>query len=335
MSTLQKINLGTPPRGDDGDSTRVGFAKMNANVDVLSMLVALGYALITDNTTLTPDQVGTRYGINIADPGKSITIPLASSVPVNACLQFFNVGSAVTVATQGNDGTQIRALNKGDWATYISDGVKYWHVAERGKMLSDEIVGGNLTVGGRVLLGGASDDGSTALQVKGAASIGKFLSRPTFADNVPWDSGNFDPASKLSVVGRKDGIAPAAGNVGEILTSTNSTIVLPSNRTAEGTTTLLLTAGEWDVQGNMIFNYNANGVTLTMAFVSVATSSASIVGGQFAGIDGLQTMGWVTFVTPMVRFRFAAPTTVWLNAQAAANVNVPCWGQLTARRVAA
>ncbi|WP_338156744.1 tail fiber domain-containing protein [Burkholderia multivorans] len=196
MPTLQKINLGTPPAGKDGESTRAGFVKMNANVDVLSMLVALGYALITDNTTLTPDQVGTRYGINIADPGKSITIPLASSVPVNACLQFFNVGSAVTVATQGNDGTQIRTLNKGDWATYISDGVKYWHVAERGKMLSDEIVGGNLTVGGRVLLGGASDDGSTALQVKGTASIGKFLSRPTFADNVPWDSGNFDPNSK-------------------------------------------------------------------------------------------------------------------------------------------
>lgn len=190
MPTLQKINLGTPPAGKDGESTRAGFVKMNANVDVLSMLVALGYALITDNTTLTPAQVGTRYGINIADPGKSIAIPLASSVSVNACLQFFNVGSAVTISTQGNDGTQIRTLNKGDWATYISDGVKYWHVAERGKMLSDEIVGGNLTVGGRVLVGGAADDGSTALQVKGAASIGKFLSRPTFGDNVPWDSGN-------------------------------------------------------------------------------------------------------------------------------------------------
>ncbi|MEY8174043.1 hypothetical protein [Burkholderia multivorans] len=193
MPTLQKINLGTPPAGKDGDSTRAGFVKMNANIDVINTCVALGYELITDSTTLKPAQVGTRYGINIADQGKSITIPLASSVSVNACLHFFNAGSPVTIAPQGSDGTQIGTLNKGDWATYVSDGAKYWHVAERGKMLWDETVGGNLTVGGRVLVGGAADDGSTALQVKGTASISKFTSRPNFGGNVPWDSGNFKP----------------------------------------------------------------------------------------------------------------------------------------------
>ncbi|WP_428845275.1 hypothetical protein [Burkholderia cenocepacia] len=83
--------------------------------------------------------------------GKTVTLPLVSSVPVNACVHFFNVGPQVTIGTQGNDGTQIRTLNTGDWAAYIADGGSFWHVAERGRMFPDEIVGGRLTVGGEVI----------------------------------------------------------------------------------------------------------------------------------------------------------------------------------------
>nr|WP_249212254.1 hypothetical protein [Burkholderia cenocepacia] len=177
-------------------------------------------------------------------------------------------------------------------------------------------------------------DGFVKIDMTGAGcAIG---SRPTWLNGlVPWDNGNFDPARKLNVTGRTDGVAPAAGNVGEIITTSNSTVSLPGNRTPVGTTTLNLGPGEWDVQGSMIFNYNASGVLLTMAFVGVATSSGSITAGQFAGIDGLSTQGWATFVTPMVRFRFSTTTTVWLNAQAAASAGVPGFGHLTARRVAA
>ncbi|WP_253195325.1 tail fiber domain-containing protein [Burkholderia cenocepacia] len=82
--------------------------------------------------------------------GKVIKFPLASSVSVNACLHFFNVSEPVTIAMQGNDGTQVTLLNKGDWATYVSDGDRFWHVAARGRMLWNETVGGDLTVGGNL-----------------------------------------------------------------------------------------------------------------------------------------------------------------------------------------
>ncbi|MBR8509587.1 hypothetical protein [Burkholderia cenocepacia] len=148
MPQLQKIAQGTPPSGVDGDTVRAGFAKVNANSDVLAACVALGYNILSDNWTLAPSNVGARFGLNMGAGGKVVKLPLSSSVSVNACVHFFNVGPPVTIGFQGSDGSQIKLLNTGDWATYIADGGTYWHVAERGRMLWDETVGGNLAVGG-------------------------------------------------------------------------------------------------------------------------------------------------------------------------------------------
>ncbi|WP_244912055.1 hypothetical protein [Burkholderia aenigmatica] len=493
MPSLQKINLGTPPSGVDGDTVRAALAKVNANTDVLSACVALGYSILGDNTTIAPNQVGTRFGLNIGVTGKKITLPLAGAVSINACVHLFNIGVAVAVGLQGNDGTQVTILNQGDWVEYVSDGTGYWHVAARGKMLPDEVVSGSLvvtkglTVGGNAAVGGTlsvpggiAGNLSVTGKIAGATNANILLNGTGELGNVGWlsndlgavrggyaegnyftnsnaiTSGNYvidgsefipcapginlvlsaelyaqgmskgqarvkveafdaskvgmsemgsiavdagtigwryrsavitTPANtaflrvskiadfspravpggcsircikveagsvpslysqeasivylggalpgKLDVVGRKDGVAPSAGNVGEIITTSNATISMPGNRTPVGTTILNLGPGEWDVQGSLIFNYNASGVVLTMAFVGVASTSGSLIAGQFAGIDGLSAQGWVTFVTPMVRFRFNSATTIWLNAQAAANANVPGFGQLTARRVAA
>jgi len=282
---------------------------------------------------------------------------------------------AIAVAAGSGDALALTKLNSGEAVLLDTDGVNAWRVLMRGRAYGDdEVVNGALSVGGNLAAGGSltingrifAPEGTAtapgiAFQNDGAPDTGFFhisdgvfgvtcntqevvrygpgavsyKVRPTFAGKVPWDNGNFDPSGKLSVAGRTDGIEPAPGNVGEIVTTSNSTISLPGNRTPVGTTTLNLGPGEWDVQGSMIFNFNASGVLLTMAFVGVASSSGSIVAGQFAGIDGLSTQGWATFTTPMVRFRFSRSTTIWLNAQAAANANVPGFGHLTARRVAA
>ncbi|MDN7773667.1 tail fiber domain-containing protein [Burkholderia orbicola] len=160
MPQLQKANLGTAPNGDGGDDQRTANVRYNANVDVLAACVALGYDILGDNTTIAPNRVGVRFGLNIGVTGKKITLPLAGSVMVNACVHLFNVGVGVDIGLQGNDGTQVTALAHGDWITYASDGVSYWHVVARGKMLPDEIVSGflsvarGLSVGGDVAIGG-------------------------------------------------------------------------------------------------------------------------------------------------------------------------------------
>ena len=163
MPQLQKIALGTPPSGADGDAVRAAFAKVNANSDVLAACVALGYNILSDNWTLAPSNVGARFGLNMGAGGKVVKLPLSSSVPVNACVHFFNVGPPVTIGFQGSDGSQIKLLNTGDWATFVADGGTYWHVAERGRMLWDEVVGGNLAVGGTLTVtkGVAGDLGAS------------------------------------------------------------------------------------------------------------------------------------------------------------------------------
>src|SRR5258706_8656109 len=55
---------------------------------------------------------------------------------------------------------------------------------------------GNLTVSpnGNILVGTATDDGVSKLQVNGAAI---FSARPTFNGKTPWDSGNSNPGRTL------------------------------------------------------------------------------------------------------------------------------------------
>ncbi|WGY71955.1 tail fiber domain-containing protein [Burkholderia cepacia] len=189
MPQLQKANLGVAPSGAGGDDQRTANMRFNANVDVLSACVALGYAILNDNTTLQPSQVGARFGLNMGGGGKVVKFPLASSVSLNACIHCFNVGPPVAIGFQGSDGSPIKLLNTGDWATYVADGGTYWHVAERGKMLWDEAVGGNLTVGGSLsVAGGVAGNVAASGKVGGFNGANILLNGSGELGNIGWAS---------------------------------------------------------------------------------------------------------------------------------------------------
>ncbi|ACT83026.1 hypothetical protein gp15 [Burkholderia phage KS9] len=194
MPQLQKVNLGTPPEGKDGDSVRAANVKANANVDVLSACVALGYNILSDNWTLAPSNVGTRFGLNMGVDGKVIVFPLASAVVANACLHFFNVSNPVTIGLQGKDGTQVKVLNTGDWATYVSDGGGYWHVAARGKMLPNEVVSGNLSVGGTLsVTGGIAGDLAASGKLVGGNCPNLLVNGSGELGSTGWNGTTFGP----------------------------------------------------------------------------------------------------------------------------------------------
>ncbi|TGB34825.1 tail fiber domain-containing protein [Burkholderia thailandensis] len=159
MAVLQKINLGTPPGGRDGDDNRVAHIKTNENFDVVERSTPLDIEFLNDSADLTSDHVGRRFGLWIADAGKVISLPLAASVRPNSCIHLFNVQQKVSIKLQAGDMSQLTSLNTGDWVKYVSDGVKIWHVAERGKMMPDEVVSGSLTVGGDIRAGQSGDEG--------------------------------------------------------------------------------------------------------------------------------------------------------------------------------
>ncbi|WP_143283360.1 tail fiber domain-containing protein, partial [Burkholderia cenocepacia] len=200
MPTLQKANLGVPPSGAGGDDQRTANTRFNANVDVLSACVALGYNILSDNSTLAPSNVGARFGLSMGSGGKVVKLPLASSVSVNACVHFFNVGPSVAIGFQGGDGSQINLLNTGDWATYVSDGGTWWHVAERGRMLPDEIVSGNLSVVGKLtgvnssnlLINGSGELGNTGWNGTTFGAVqGSYGEGPLFANSSAINTGTW------------------------------------------------------------------------------------------------------------------------------------------------
>lgn len=163
MSVLQKIIMGEPPGGSGGDNNRVAHTKTNENFGVVERSTPLDIGYFNDSMDLTPDDVGKRFGLWIADAGKVIGLPPASSVRPNSCIHLFNVQEKVSIKLQAGDLSQLTVLNTGDWAKYVSDGVKIWHVAERGKMMWDEVVGGKLTVGSDLFAAAQNDEGHLVL----------------------------------------------------------------------------------------------------------------------------------------------------------------------------
>ncbi|WP_419689149.1 tail fiber domain-containing protein [Burkholderia theae] len=185
MSKLQKANLGVAPSGSGGDDQRTANLRFNANVDVLKSHLPLEYTILSDDAKLESSQVGTRFSVVMKAPGKTVAFPLASSVEQNASLHFFNLGPAFSIGLQPGDGTPVNVLNTGDWAEWASDGGTYWHIVRRGRLLWDETVGGFLTVGMGLTVGGdVKADGrmrSTGLTVDGSAVVGGGISTPVIS----------------------------------------------------------------------------------------------------------------------------------------------------------
>ncbi|MEW4363741.1 tail fiber domain-containing protein, partial [Burkholderia pseudomallei] len=113
MSVLQKIVLGEPPSGSGGDNNRVAHIKTNENFGVVERSTPLDLRYLNDSTNLTPDDIGKRFGIWMAEPGKEVGFPLASSVPPNSCIHLFNVQGRVVIKFQAGDLSQLNVLNAG------------------------------------------------------------------------------------------------------------------------------------------------------------------------------------------------------------------------------
>jgi hypothetical protein len=133
---------------------------------------------------------------------------------------------------------------------------------------------------------------------------------------------NANPVNPLDAVpkqyvdnGVTNGSNAAAGQVGEFLTASGTSVAIPINGAAN-ITTLSLPAGDWDVSGFVICNQNTPAVT-NAAHVWISTTSATFPG---AGSTGLSSAACSTAVNPQIpigptRYSVTAPTTLYLSAQ--------------------
>lgn len=271
MTSLQKIELGTPPSGSDGDTTRTANTKMNSNVDVLSAQAALTSAsdtVVAPQVLTAADHLGKRVNIALAAAG-AVSPPPASTCTPDSVILLRNTGPApvsVPPAIGSGDTVALSTLNPGESVLIDTDGVHAWGVLMRGRTASDnEMVNGNSTVTGNEAVGGTlAVAGSTTL-AGGVVGAANFDTRPTFVGKIPFDSGNLvDPLTATDNLASVANAAAARTNlgVGRTLIETQNVSVLSQiifkNLTAEYATYEIVfsgacggaTAGSIAVQGS-------------------------------------------------------------------------------------
>jgi hypothetical protein len=139
------------------------------------------------------------------------------------------------------------------------------------------------------------------------------------------DQANANAAQLAAIaVGVTDGSDAPAGNVGEYMTASATSVAL-SNAAVVNVVSLALTPGDWDVSGSVFFTAGAG--------------THSLFG---AGIAGLDTYTAATFPTGAInqamstavsRQSSAGAATVWLVARADFTGTVTASGTIRARRV--
>jgi hypothetical protein len=129
----------------------------------------------------------------------------------------------------------------------------------------------------------------------------------------------------------------AAGDVGEYVESVivfGSAVSLTDSVSAD-LTSLALTAGDWDVEGNVIF-FSASG-TVTQSEAGISIVSATQPGSALRAYSGVQHVVASysdSILPPKTRISIAAPTTVFLVATCTFSAGtIQIFGSMSARRV--
>lgn len=150
-----------------------------------------------------------------------------------------------------------------------------------------------------------------------------------------------DNGGKVVIPGRTDAGSAAAGNIGELISSTvlvGSAVAL-TNNTAANITSISLTAGEWDVSGVAILNPGGSTV-LTSVFGWINTVSATPPtppgSGGYAAWAGSATASIIAQCVGPRQLSLSSTTTVYLGILANFTSTAPGgYGFIRARRIQA
>lgn len=141
-----------------------------------------------------------------------------------------------------------------------------------------------------------------------------------------WTEYHQSVSDKLAQMyrGVTDGSDAAAGNIGEYLTNTSGAVALTSGAIAN-VVSLDLTAGDWDVSGNVIFTPSAG----THSFFGVGMDAPDV---YLAATFSTAALNQALNTAPR-RYNVTATTTVWVVAQAVFAGTCTATGTVRARRI--
>lgn len=145
-------------------------------------------------------------------------------------------------------------------------------------------------------------------------------------------------SSTSGIIGTTTNDNAAAGSVGELISSEiafGSAIAL-TTLTPTNITSISLTAGDWDLWGN-IYCATAGATNTTVVLGWLDATSATIPSTQFVGVMSYGAAGLVNvdtaFVVPSRRYSLSATTTIYLSVYTAFTVStLSGFGNIYARR---
>lgn len=197
---------------------------------------------------------------------------------------------------------------------------------------------GGDTMTGLLTLSGAPTanlHAATKLYVDGSAPVGgPYL--PLVGGTL---TGALTPTQTGGLIGTTTNNNASTGSVGEYLSSAVAGPGVPNaNGTAVNMTSLSLTAGDWDVQGNVVFNPSANNAQVMVVGLNTVSATLSYTNGTMfqIGLTGGTTLLVTNTAMPTGRLRVsvAATTTVYIVAAANyASGSCTVYGYMDARRV--
>lgn len=174
------------------------------------------------------------------------------------------------------------------------------------------------------------------------------FSTVALSEMVPGGSGS--PASFPSgFTGVTDGSAPAAGEIGEIISDIGTTVTAASSNNYIEIASITLTPGTWLISAGINTNHgagSASGVTLIYAGFSDATNSAPngcLGGGETRGKNSFAIGGGSATLDDLDNWSFSYPndivtvstnTTCFLNGRYSYSSGTPTWdGYMSAVRI--
>ncbi len=135
-------------------------------------------------------------------------------------------------------------------------------------------------------------------------------------------------SSTTGVVGTTTNDSAAAGSVGEVTTATNSGGTVVSANAATNVTSISLTAGDWDVFGNV---FGGGSVTSTDLKCWISTTSTTLPSiPAYNEVSGSGSAFGLS--TPTVRISISGTTTVYLGGSVNGTGTLTVYGTITARR---
>jgi hypothetical protein len=144
------------------------------------------------------------------------------------------------------------------------------------------------------------------------AGYGSTTPEPVAATTIS-ATGLVSPSSTVGIKGTTTNDSAQAGSIGEVIAPTNLTAVSLSSGVAANCSSVLLTAGDWELSGVIAFNPTGT-TTISQTQSGISTTSATMgAGGTYQGIPGTVPVTYEPFTaSPVVQIKIASTTTVYL-----------------------